>query len=178
MIVEQPHPRAFLPVLLALAAALLPVRAEAADQREFAVDAAADGSLHDRDFRSYTLALHLPMRTLDRAGRLRLLLGATLGRLAGDGEATALAAAGPGLDYALGRRLRLRYDLQGALLGDHVLAGRDLGGPFQFYHRLSLVAAAGRRTVAAAGLWHMSNAGLYEANPGLSGFLVELGVRY
>ncbi len=178
MTTRQPLVRASLPFILALAAALLPAPAPAAGRRELALDAGADGSFHRQDFRSHTLALHLPVRALDRAGRLRLLLGATLGRLAGDGEATTLAAAGPGLDYALGRRLRLRYDLQGALLGKHVLAGRDLGGPFQFFHRLSLVAAAGRRAVAAAGLWHMSNAGLYEANPGLSGFLVELGVRY
>ena len=178
MTTQQAFPRASLLLILALAAALLPPPAPAACQRELALDAGADGPLHRQDFRSYTLVLHLPLGALDRSGRARLLLGATLGGLRGGGEESTLAAAGPGLDYALGRRLRLRYDLQGAWLGDHVLAGRDLGGPFQFLHRLTLVAAVGRRAVAAAGLWHMSNAGLYDANPGLSGFLLELGVRY
>ncbi len=178
MTTQQAFPRASLPFILALAAALLAPPAAAAGQRELALDAGADGPFHRRDFRSYTLALHLPLRALDSAGRVRVLLGATLGGLDGDGESSTFAAAGPGLDYALGRRLRLRYDLQGAWLGDHVLAGRDLGGPFQFFHRLTLVAPVGRRAVAAAGLWHISNAGIYDANPGLSGFLLELGVRY
>lgn len=164
-------------ILTAATAALLP--GDGARAGELALAAAYSGPFQDHAYAGYALVLHEGLRPVGR--RARLFIGASLGAVAGRGERAAMASAGPGIELRLGTGARvphLRYELHGAVLSRHRFGTRDLGGPFQFFHRLALAWPVGRRHLLAAGLWHISNGGVYDVNPGLSGFSLELGVRY
>ncbi len=146
---------------------------------ELALGGLGGGPFQEHRYSGYSLAFRVGTRVPDRASWL--FLGASLDSIAGRGRRAIMVTAGPGVALRLvqGRRSALvRYELHGALLSRNRFGERDLGGHFQFFHRLSLLWPLGRRYHLAAGLWHLSNGGLYERNPGLSGFTLEIGARY
>jgi len=93
----------------------------------------------------------------------------TVGWLGGGGEDAATASVGP--TFVLRYKdmpLSLEGGSSSTLLSRHEFGGQDLGGPFQFNTHIGLSADVTRRWRIGYRYDHISNAGIYRANPGVN----------
>lgn len=103
----------------------------------------------------------------------------TLGYWDGDTGDLELIALGPLVAYrALDERLRITAGLQPTLISEHEVNGEDLGGPVQFTSHLGIGWALWPRLVLGARIQHTSNGHLYDSNPGVDIFALEVGYRF
>ena len=63
-------------------------------------------------------------------------------------------------------------------LGDENIGSRDLDGPFQFISHARIGVVILRRLEIGGRIQHMSNAGIYESNPGADLVVVDVGCRF
>jgi hypothetical protein len=102
----------------------------------------------------------------------------TLGRYAGDAEASAVAL-GPSLIARKGTsRLGLEAGVQLTRLSDSVLGARDLGRRTHFTSHIALLWRFSGHWIGGYRLQHISNASTREINPGLNGQMLELRYRF
>ena len=85
--------------------------------------------------------------------------------LMGTEDGAFYAYVGFGLDVHLGRRLTVQPNWAvGAY--DEGREGRDLGGPVEFRSALDVFFRLSERSAAGLSFYHLSNAGIYDRNPG------------
>lgn len=103
----------------------------------------------------------------------------TLGYWDGGAGNLRLVALGPLLTYRTpGERLRITAGLQPTLISEHEVNGEDLGGPVQFTSHLGIGWVLWPRLVLGARIQHTSNGHLYDSNPGVDIFAVELDYAF
>jgi hypothetical protein len=108
-------------------------------------------------------------------------LTATVGVLDGGGD-TGLAGS-LGIEFVFGSAagkgpFELRAGSALTLLSEDEFGDEDFGGPFQFTHHVSLYYWFLPNLSAVARVQHMSNAGIYDENPGLNMAMLALVYRY
>ncbi len=115
------------------------------------------------------------MRTL----RLTPILNGTIGVLDGGGDTGLIATIGPGIHLAFGDSgFSLAGGVNPTLLDEDEYGDVDFGGYFQFTSWIGLRYDVTRHLGVFGRLHHMSNADLYEPNPGLNVVSVGLGWRF
>lgn len=112
--------------------------------------------------------LDLTFGDLAKIWRLRLGLGAAL---AANSDADYWGGAGPVLWLDLGEGWRAEGSVMAGLYADNV---EDLGGPVQFHSRLGISYALTPVWRVGASVGHISNAGLYDENPGIERVMLTL----
>jgi hypothetical protein len=111
---------------------------------------------------------------LDSGWIVESRLNASAGVLDGGGDSAAIVSVGPGLAWINpGRQFTVEAGISPTLMTRHEFGDADFGGPFRF---TSLNSRIGKQTTAAVRIQHMSNAGIYDSNPGLD--QVMLGINY
>jgi hypothetical protein len=86
------------------------------------------------------------------------------------GDGSLYTYAGFELDYALTRRLTVTPNWAVGVYQQG--AGRDLGGPVEFRSALDLTLWLTARTAIGLSFYHLSNAGIYDHNPGSESLVV------
>ncbi len=124
------------------------------------------------NFHQYDLFVSdaLPWRwTLSSGWELQTRLNATASLLRAAGEKGLIFSAGPGFVVA---KYAGRFSLIGGysigLLTEHKYRRHDLGGPLQFIGHLGVAYRLYRSVQVGYRLQHMSNASIYDPNPGLN----------
>ena len=93
-------------------------------------------------------------------------------------HATVLAF-GPAFEFRLpAHHWHLGVGLQPTLFSDYESEDRTLGGPFEFTSHIGLRWRPSRDILVGARVQHTSNAGIYNRNPGIDLFALELGARF
>jgi len=101
-------------------------------------------------------------------------LDATAGVLRRGDEKGFIGSVGPGL--ALGWRewpIFLVGGARAALMGEHIYKDKDFGGRFQFIAEIGLNVRLSQKLGAGYRFQHMSNAFIYDTNPGLNMHIFE-----
>jgi hypothetical protein len=135
--------------------------------QEVTVGAGWSGDLDGGDS-ALAAGLDVTFGDLARVWRLRAGLGAAL---ATTGDADLWGGAGP----VVWLDLRSGWRLEGsAMVGLYADRQVDLGGPVQFHSRIGVSYALAPSWRLGASFGHISNAGLYDENPGLERAMVTL----
>jgi hypothetical protein len=74
--------------------------------------------------------------------------------------------------------LELRAGSALTLISDHEYGDEDLGGPMQFTHHISLYYWFLKNLSVLACVQHMSNAGIYDENPGVNMIMLAMVYRF
>ncbi|GEM_PF-422174 len=97
----------------------------------------------------------------------------------GDDDHAVVFMLGPSVEYPLpADHWRLSFGIQPTLLSDYESDNRSLGGPFEFTSHIGLRWQPEADWYLGARIQHTSNAGIYDTNPGVDLFAVELGGRF
>ena len=96
--------------------------------------------------------------------------------LAGTSDAAVYGYAGLGMDIFLGRRVVLQPNA--AFVGYHKGNGKDLGGEFQFRTGGEIAWRFDDWSRLAIAFHHISNAGIYDANPGTELLVLTYSVPF
>lgn len=117
-------------------------------------------------FMTYELPWHWP---LSLGWELQTRLNATAALLRAAGEEGLVLSAGPGLVVANDtHRISLIGGYSIGLMTEHEYRRHDLGGPLQFIGHLGVAYRLHRSVQVGYRLQHLSNAGIYDPNPGLN----------
>lgn len=173
-------------MVLACAAGVLfsgPVRAGRSSW-EAGLQAGTSFNDEDESFNQYDLyaSLGLPWSwQWGRALRVDTRLTTVLGVLDGGGD-TGLAGS-LGFEFVFGSvtgnsPLELRAGSALTALSEDAFGDEDFGGPLQFTHHISLYYWFLQNLSIAAKVQHMSNAGIYDENPGLNMAMLALVYRF
>ncbi len=96
-----------------------------------------------------------------------------------DGDSAIVLAAGPTLEYALPwDRCSLALGIRPTIFSDYASDNRTLGGPFEFTSHAGMRWRLDDDWYLGARVQHTSNAGIYDRNPGVNLFALELGARF
>jgi hypothetical protein len=91
----------------------------------------------------------------------------------------AFVAAGPVVEWQQPQApWRLSLGVQPTLISNYDDAGKDLGGAFQFTSHISVAWAPSGAWVIGLRAQHTSNASIYEENPGVDLFGIEVGIPF
>jgi hypothetical protein len=164
-----------LALLVAITLLIVPARLCLAQQGRAEVAFGARAGFSDsrprEDFHQYDIFMtyELPWRWSVSSGwELRTRLKATAALLRAAGERGLIFSAGPGFVVANDtRRISLIGGYSVGLLTEHEYGRHDLGGPLQFTGHLGVAYRLHRSVEVGYRLQHMSNAGIYDPNPGL-----------
>lgn len=97
----------------------------------------------------------------------------------GGNDHAVVFAMGPTVQYPLpADNWRLSLGIQPTLFSDYESDNRDLGGPFEFTSHIGVRWQANPEWYVGARVQHTSNAGIYDNNPGINLFAVEIGSRF
>lgn len=103
----------------------------------------------------------------------------TLSYWTADNDHAAVFAVGPTFEYPLaGDHWRLSLGIQPTLFSDYESEHRNIGGPFEFTSHIGVRWQSNRDWYIGTRIQHTSNAGIYDTNPGINLFAVELGSRF
>ncbi len=106
-------------------------------------------------------------------------LDATAGILTGGHETGLVGSVGPSLALNIASGDILLLAGTGiTLLSEDRFGREDFGGPIQFTSYAGLSVLLGRNSVAGYRYQHMSNAGIYDPNPGLNMHMFELAYHF
>jgi hypothetical protein len=138
-----------------------------------------DDGRNDEDFHQAEVFLtHLLPLPMGQAAPLsfHLSLEGSAGVIRADSEEGFVAAAGPGLAIGLWEdRLVVKAGVSPTFISKDRFGDEDLGGPVQFTSHIGLSAGVYRGLRVGYRFQHMSNAGLYDRNPGLNLHMLEVG---
>lgn len=117
-------------------------------------------------------------RRLDQGWTLESRINASAGALHHDGgDTAAIVTIGPGLAWVSpSQQYTIEAGISPTLVSKHEFGEADFGGNFQFTSFTGLNSRLGERTTATFRVQHMSNAGIYNHNPGLNHIM--LGINY
>jgi lipid A 3-O-deacylase PagL len=166
--------------------ALMPLTspAVAGDRTWIEAGLVAGRGVADRDtgFEQYELlaARGLPWSwRLHEGWALHTRLNMTAGALRGDGGAGFIGAVGPSLVLqGAGAGISIEGGILATVISQHEFEQKDLGGPFQFTSHVGIAFALGRHLGVGYHFQHMSNADIYDQNPGLDLHALELRYRF
>jgi hypothetical protein len=97
------------------------------------------------------------------------------GALRGGGETGFIGSVGPSIALSMARGLiLLDGGISAALLSEHQFGREDFGGPIQFVSHVGISFKPGDNLGVGYRFQHMSNASIYNQNPGLELHLLEL----
>jgi lipid A 3-O-deacylase len=114
---------------------------------------------------------------LDDGWKLESRINASAGALHGGGETAAIVTIGPGLAWVSpSQQHTIEAGISPTLMSKHEFGGADFGGNFQFTSFVGLNSRVGERIAATIRVQHMSNASIYDPNPGLDQMM--LGIHY
>lgn len=112
------------------------------------------------------------------SGRMGLRIYATAAAVTGGRDVAYLASLGPTLGVRLlGGRVTADGGSSVAFLSNHWLGGRDFGGPIEFVSHAGFDVRLSHGLAVGYRIQHMSNAGLYDRNPGLNMHLFQITAR-
>ena len=90
-----------------------------------------------------------------------------------------IASAGPAIVVAIPQGwISFVLSVRGAYLNDYQFGGEDLGGNFIFVDELGIELSIYSGLKAGYRIQHMSNAGIYDNNPGLEMHVIELKYHF
>jgi len=137
-------------------------------------------TVHGEDFNQLEIvaAYRLPGSwILDSGWVLDSRLNASVGALHGGGDTAAIVTIGPGLAWVSpSQQFTVEAGISPTLVSRHEFGDADFGGIFQFTSFVGLSSRIGNQITASLRIQHMSNASIYDPNPGLD--QVMLGINY
>jgi hypothetical protein len=114
---------------------------------------------------------------LDDGWILESRINASAGALHGGDETAAIVTIGPGLAWVSpSQQYAIEAGISPTLMSKHEFGGADFGGNFQFTSFVGLNSRLGEQISATVRVQHMSNASIYDSNPGLDQMM--LGIHY
>lgn len=141
-----------------------------------------DDGRNDEDFSQAEVfaAYLLPLSSVrDRSLSFAISLEGSAGVISGGSTEGFVGAAGPGLAVgAWDDRLLLKAGVSPTVISQDQFGDEDLGGPVQFTSHIGLALRVHRRLSVGYRFQHMSNAGLYDHNPGLNLHMLEVFWRF
>jgi hypothetical protein len=137
---------------------------------------------NDEDFlqAEIFLAHLLPLPIAQNAPlSFQIVFEGSAGVIGADSEEGLVAAAGPGLALGFWQdRLMVKAGVSPTFISRDRFGKEDLGGPVQFTSHVGLSAGVYRGLRVGYRFQHMSNAGLYDRNPGLNLHMLEVAWRF
>ena len=150
--------------------------------RSIGLRSGIDDNRNDEDFQQYEsyATWSLPWRRQWNSGWiLGTFLETNAGLLRGGGESGFVGSAGPGIFFTiLKAKIDISMGINLTVIGKHKFGDENLGGPLEFTSHIGINFNPGRHFTIGYRLQHMSNAVLYEHNPGLNMHMLELGYRF
>ena len=139
-------------------------------------------SVHGESFNQLEIAAawRLPWTwMLDSGWRLDSRINASAGVLHGGGDTAAIATTGPGLAWVSpSQQFTVEAGISPTLVSRHEFGNADFGGIFQFTSFIGLNYRIGKQTTTSFRVQHMSNAGIYDRNPGLNQAMLGINYRF
>jgi lipid A 3-O-deacylase len=137
---------------------------------------------NDEDFEQYEAfsTWNLPwFWNWDSGWALGTYLEANAGVLSGGGDSAFVGSIGPGL-YISGFRemVEISMGINPTIISKHKFGDENLGGPIEFTSHIGLNFIFDHHYSIGYRLQHMSNAVLYEHNPGLNMHMIGVGYRF
>ena len=137
---------------------------------------------NDEDFVQYEgySTWKLPwIRQWDSGWKLGTYLEANAGVLHGGGESAFVGSIGPGLSITdLKEKIEITLGINPTIISKHEFGDEDLGGPVQFTSHIDIHFNLVRHFTFGYRLQHMSNAVIYEENPGVNLHMIGVGYRF
>jgi hypothetical protein len=137
---------------------------------------------NDEDFEQYETfaAWQLPwLWQWDSGWAVITYLEANAGVLSGGGESAFVGSVGPGLILSgLKGVIEIPLGVNPSVISKHKFGDENLGGPIQFTSHIGLNLNFADHYSIGYRLQHMSNAVLYEHNPGVNMHMIEGGYRF
>jgi hypothetical protein len=104
---------------------------------------------------------------------------ANAGVLSGGGQSAFVGSIGPGiLIIGFREKINISMGINPTVISKHEFGDEDLGGPIEFTSHIGLNLNIARHFTIGYRLQHMSNAVIYDANPGLNLHMIEMGYRF
>jgi hypothetical protein len=110
--------------------------------------------------------------------RLSTFLTASAGVLESEDRSGFIGTLGPEFKLSPAGRLSFIIGSVSTFLGNHEFGKTDLGGLFQFTSYIGLNYRMGKSGSLGYRIQHMSNAGIFDTNPGLDMHVLQLDYRY
>ena len=111
--------------------------------------------------------------------QLGTMLEANAGVLRGDGRSAFVGSTGPGISISgFGDIIEIPMGVNLTFISEDTFGDDDFGGPIQFTSHIGLNINFTRRLMIGYRLQHMSNAGLYNSNPGVNIHMLGFGYRF
>ena len=150
--------------------------------RSFGLRGGISDHRNDEDFQqNETFATwRLPwFRQWDSGWTLGTYLDANAGMLRGGGATAFVGSFGPGI-YVTGMKgkIDVAMGINPTIISRHEFGDEDLGGPIQFTSHIDLNFNLVRHFTFGYRLQHMSNAVIYDENPGLNLHMIGIGYRF
>jgi len=118
-------------------------------------------------------------RNLDNGWTLESRINASAGVIHGGGDTAVIVTMGPGLAWlSPGQQFTIEAGISPTLMSRSEFGDADLGGIFQFTSFVGLNSRIGKQTIASLRVQHMSNAGIYDSNPGLDQAMLGINYRF
>jgi hypothetical protein len=115
----------------------------------------------------------------DSGWTLGTYLEANAGILRGGGESAFVGSIGPGIYFTgFKERVEISMGINPTIISKHKFGDENLGGPIEFTSHIGLAVNFTRHLAIGYRLQHMSNAVLYEHNPGLNLHMIEVSYRF
>ena len=152
------------------------------DMMSIGLRAGMNDNRNDEDFKQYEVlsTWNLPWtRQWDTGLTLSTYLEANAGVLRGGGKSAFVGSIGPGIHITgFKKKLTISMGINPTIIGKYKFGDEDLGGPIEFTSHIGLNLNFARHYTIGYRLQHMSNAFLYDTNPGVNSHMIEIVYRF
>ena len=152
------------------------------DWRTIGLRGGISDNRNDEDFQQYEgfVTWYLPWaRQWDSGWAIGTYLETNAGVLTGGGDSAFVGSIGPGIYISgLNEKFDLSLGINPTIISEHNFGDENLGGPIEFTSHIGLNFNLARHLTVGYRLQHMSNAGIYNNNPGLNIHMIEVGYRF
>ena len=150
--------------------------------RSIGLRGGVNDSGNDEDFEQYEgfAVWNLPWKWQWESGwTVGTYLEANAGVLNGDDTLAFIGAIGPGIFITgIDGIVEISMGINPTIISKHKFGDENLGGPVQFTSHVGLNIIFFNQIHIGYRFQHMSNARIYEENPGLDTHMIELGYRF
>jgi hypothetical protein len=169
-------------MLFLMAAGVQAVYAFDINWRAAGVRAGFNDDRNEESFNQYEAfaSVNLPWHwDLGAQWKFGTFLEGNAGALVGGGDTGLVASLGGGF-YFDGFKdiLEISFGLNPTYISEDTYGQEDFGGPIQFTSYININVTIKKHFSIGYRLQHMSNAGLYSANPGVNFHMITLGYRF
>ena len=169
-------------VLLLISIVTQPAAGNEISWRSIGLRGGVNDHRNDEDFEQYEgfSTWQLPWsRQWDSGWTLGTYLEANAGVLRGGGETAFVGSIGPGIYFSgFKETIDISMGINPTIISRHEFGDEDLGGPIAFTSHIGLNLNFARHFTIGYRLQHMSNGVLYDKNPGLNMYMLEVGYRF